>query len=143
MCIINHFHSLAGIMGVLKPLLSLSTHVRRSAEDQAIEQMRQSGTQRLINWFIFGWFMIGSYWIYRIYEPNYNPHLGKYCNETLYKFAFWLVTSVYILLALSIVCLLIISVLSVILRQNSLHRHRSPPPSSLSGTGTSSAQHNV
>lgn len=130
-------------MGVLKPLLSLSTHVRRSAEDQAIEQMRQSGTQRLINWFIFGWFMIGSYWIYRIYEPNYNPQLGKYCNETLYKFAFWLVTSVYILLALSIVCLLIISVLSVILRQNSLHRRRPTPPQSSSIAAAAAASTNV
>lgn len=111
-------------MGVLKPLLSLSTHVRRSAEDQAIEQMRQSGTQRLINWFIFGWFMIGSYWIYRIYEPNYNPMLGKYCDETLYMFAFWLVTSVYILLGLSIVCLLIISVLSVILHRKSVQQQQ-------------------
>lgn len=111
-------------MGVLKPLLSLSTHVRRSAEDQAIEQMRQSGTQRLINWFIFGWFMIGSYWIYRIYEPNYNPAFGKYCDETLYMFAFWLVTSVYILLGLSIVCLLIISVLSVILHRKSVQQQQ-------------------
>lgn len=110
----------AGIMGVLKPLLNLSTHVRRSAEDQAIEQMRQSGTQRLINWFMLGWFMIGSYWIYRIYEPNYYPHLGKYCDAKLYTFAFWLVTSVYILLGLSIMCLVIISVFSIILHQQNM-----------------------
>lgn len=107
-------------MGVIKPLLSLSTHVRQNADDQATLQASQSGTQTLINWFMLGWFMIGSYWIYRIYEPNYDKSRGLYCNRTLYTFSFWLVSSVYIVVGIIFVCILIISVLSIILHKQTL-----------------------
>ena len=42
-------------------------------------------------------------WIYSIYQPNYNKnttHVDPYCDKTLYLFAFWTTTLVYILLAL-------------------------------------------
>lgn len=64
---------------------------------------------------MFGWFLIGSYWIYRIYEPNYNPMRGPHCDIVLYTFAFWLVSSVYILLAVTVAFLLIITLLSLVL----------------------------
>lgn len=107
-------------MGVIKPLLSLSTHVRQSADDQATLQASQSGTQTLINWFMLGWFLIGSYWIYRIYEPNYDKSLGLYCNKTLYTFSFWLVSSIYIAVGVIFVSILIISVLSILLHKQTL-----------------------
>lgn len=46
-------------------------------------------------------------WIYSIYQPNYNStatSAGRYCDRTLYLFAFWTTTLVYILLGLFFLC---------------------------------------
>lgn len=101
-----------GGFGVLKQLLHLSTRVR-SREEQALERLRQSPTQTLINCFMLGWFIIGSFWIYRIYEPNYDPAMGKYCNKSLYLFTFWLITSVYMTLGIVTVVLCGVSIISI------------------------------
>ncbi|XP_035792506.1 uncharacterized protein LOC118466823 isoform X1 [Anopheles albimanus] len=106
-----------GGFGVLKQLLHLSTRVR-SREEQELERLRQTPTQTLINCFMLGWFIIGSFWIYRIYEPNYDPALGKYCNKSLYLFTFWLITSVYMMLGIVTVVLCSVSIISLI-----FHRH--------------------
>lgn len=105
---------IGGIMGIIKPLLTLSLYVRTSEEDQAEERMRQDGTQSMLNWFIFGWFLIGSYWVYREYQPNYNPSKGLYCNQTLYMFAFWLITSAYIICGFFMLVLILLTIISVI-----------------------------
>lgn len=45
----------------------------------------------------------GNVWIYSIYEPNYNKNttgVDPYCDRTLYLFAFWTTTLIYILLGL-------------------------------------------
>lgn len=61
--------------------------------------------------------LLGSVWVYKEYEPNYNPTDGtKYCNKNLYLFAFWLITSVYILLATITVCLCFLSIASIVLQ---------------------------
>lgn len=101
-----------GGFGVLKQLLHLSTRVR-SREEQELERLRQSPTQTLINCFMLGWFIIGSFWIYRIYEPNYDPAMGKYCNKSLYLFTFWLITSVYMTLGIITVVLCGVSIISI------------------------------
>ncbi|XP_001848171.2 uncharacterized protein LOC6038357 [Culex quinquefasciatus] len=101
-----------GGFGVLKQLLHLSTRVR-SREEQELERLRQSPTQTLINCFMLGWFIIGSFWIYRIYEPNYDPAMGKYCNKSLYLFTFWLITSVYMTLGFVTVVLCGVSIISI------------------------------
>ncbi|KAJ6646024.1 hypothetical protein Bhyg_01233, partial [Pseudolycoriella hygida] len=67
-----------GIMGIIKPLLSFSRHVRQSGNHEDNSQASPSGSQTLINWIALCWFFIGSYWIYRIYEPNYDPSRGLY-----------------------------------------------------------------
>lgn len=103
-----------GAFGVLKQLLHLSTRVR-SREEQELERLRQTPTQTLINCFMLGWFIIGSFWVYQIYEPNYDPALGKYCNKSLYLFTFWLITSVYMTLGVVIVVLCSVSIMSVLL----------------------------
>ncbi|XP_055706239.1 transmembrane protein 272-like [Phlebotomus papatasi] len=106
-----------GGFGVIKQLLHLSTRVR-NREDQAEEEMRQSSTQMLLNCFMLGWFIIGSYWVYKEYEPNYDPTKGKYCNKSLYLFSFWLVTSIYITTGLVLFILCFISVASVIAKRH-------------------------
>lgn len=60
----------------------------------------------LTSLFLFCWFIAGNVWIYSIYEPNYNKNatdVSSYCDRTLYLFAFWTTTLVYILLALALV----------------------------------------
>lgn len=107
-----------GIFGILKQLLHLSARVRKREEDIEAEHLRQSPTQTLLNCFMLGWFIIGSVWVYKEFVPNYDPAKegGRYCNKSLYLFAFWLITSVYILLGTAIVCLCTLSVASIILQ---------------------------
>ncbi|XP_044196921.1 transmembrane protein 272-like [Thunnus albacares] len=61
----------------------------------------------LTSFFIFCWFIAGNVWIYSIYQPNYNKNttsVDPYCDKTLYLFAFWTTTLVYILLGLFLLC---------------------------------------
>ncbi|XP_061090420.1 transmembrane protein 272-like isoform X2 [Conger conger] len=56
----------------------------------------------MVSFFLFCWFIAGNVWIYSIYPANYNqtqPNM-PYCNRTLYLFAFWTTTVVYMLFAL-------------------------------------------
>ncbi|KYB27663.1 hypothetical protein TcasGA2_TC033083 [Tribolium castaneum] len=47
--------------------------------------------------------IVGSYYVYREYEPNYDPDSGElYCNKTLYLFAFIYMTIIYSLIFLII-----------------------------------------
>ncbi|KAJ9576261.1 hypothetical protein L9F63_006860, partial [Diploptera punctata] len=107
-----------GGFGVLKQLLHLSARVRHREEEQEEERIRQSPTQTLINCFMLGWFIIGSVWVYKEYEPNYDPKKGTYCNRTLYLFAFWLITSVYIVLGIITMCLCSISIASIVFQRD-------------------------
>ncbi|XP_015122193.1 uncharacterized protein LOC107044706 [Diachasma alloeum] len=107
-----------GGFGVFKQLLHLSTRVRRRQEERDEERIRQSPTQTLINCFMLGWFIIGSMWVYKEYEPNYDPANGKHCNKTLYLFAFWLITAVYISLGVITAGLCSISLASVACQRN-------------------------
>ncbi|XP_004079865.1 uncharacterized protein LOC101165594 [Oryzias latipes] len=57
----------------------------------------------LTTFFLFCWFIAGNVWIYSIYEPNYNKNSNStelYCDKTVYLFAFWTSTLVYILAGL-------------------------------------------
>ncbi|KAK2816045.1 hypothetical protein Q7C36_022316 [Tachysurus vachellii] len=57
----------------------------------------------LITLFLFCWFIAGNVWVYSIYEPSYDHHMLAYCDKTLYLFAFWTITLVYIIIGLIIV----------------------------------------
>ncbi|XP_066254878.1 transmembrane protein 272-like [Euwallacea similis] len=32
--------------------------------------------------------LLGSFWVFKEYKPNYNPGMPDYCNKTVYMFAF-------------------------------------------------------
>ncbi|XP_045480164.1 transmembrane protein 272-like [Harmonia axyridis] len=113
-----------GLFGILKQLLHLSARVRQTEEERREENLRQSPTQTLLNCFMLGWFIIGSVWVYKEYEPNYDQRLGLYCNKTLYLFAFWLITAVYIILGIITVCLCSISIATVIFHSDATHGTR-------------------
>ncbi|XP_058464218.1 transmembrane protein 272-like [Malaya genurostris] len=112
---ISVFLLVGGGFGVIKQMLHLSTRVRSRLEDRELERMRQSPTQSMINCFILAWFIIGSFWVYGIYEPNYDPIQGTYCNKTLYLFTFWLLTSVYLALGIITVVLCGVSFIGIFL----------------------------
>lgn len=57
----------------------------------------------LVSLFLFCWFVTGNVWIYSIYPANYNEGDPLYCNKTLYLFAFWTTTLVYIFLGVAMV----------------------------------------
>ncbi|XP_019756773.2 transmembrane protein 272 isoform X2 [Dendroctonus ponderosae] len=117
-----------GIFGILKQLLHLSARVRQTEEARQEENLRQSPTQNLLNCFMLGWFIIGSVWVYKEYEPNYDPTSSQYCNKNLYGFAFWLITSVYIILGFITLFLCSISFATVVFhtdrRDDREHRSR-------------------
>lgn len=100
-------------MGLLKPLLSLSSEMHSDPNDQtALRQALKDNSSKsssLIYCFMLCWFFIGCYWIYSIYEPKY----GKDCDKTLYLFAFWLVTSVYLVVGVVLVIIFCIFLIKI------------------------------
>lgn len=96
-----------GLMGILRPLLSISSTGTHSdpSEQTVLRQALMDNSSKstsLINCFMICWFLIGTYWIYAIFEPKY----GSECNKTLYLYAFWLVTTVYLTVALIVIIIL-------------------------------------
>ncbi|XP_071523392.1 LOW QUALITY PROTEIN: transmembrane protein 272-like [Panulirus ornatus] len=73
-----------------------------------------------INFFLTVWFILGCFWVYRIYEPSYNSDSVFYCDYTLYQFAFWLLTSVYIAAGLLTSCMCCLSVATVVMQHSRL-----------------------
>lgn len=66
-------------------------------------------------------FPSGCVWVYRIYEPNYVEGSHDYCDFTLYQFAFWLITSVYIAVGLLTSCMCCLSVATVVMQHNRMN----------------------
>ncbi|XP_048450117.1 transmembrane protein 272-like, partial [Rhincodon typus] len=76
---------------------------RTSDENHILNKFHQFFTH-LESLFSFIWFITGSVWIYSIYQPDYiNKTSPNYCNKTLYLFAFWVTTIIYIFLGLMMV----------------------------------------
>ncbi|XP_078132434.1 transmembrane protein 272 isoform X1 [Sander vitreus] len=96
-----------GVFGLVLAVLSCLPCAQKT-EDSAPNPLSQVCTawNSLTSSFLFGWFIAGNVWIYSIYEPNYNKNttnVDPYCDRTLYLFAFWTTTLVYILLGLFLV----------------------------------------
>lgn len=72
----------------------------------------------IFNLFMLAWIITGSYWIYHVYAEVNNSDFTN-CNELLYKFAFGILTSSYILLILMCCCT---CVCGLCLRRNVHHR---------------------
>ncbi|KAJ3585631.1 hypothetical protein NHX12_014350 [Muraenolepis orangiensis] len=90
------------VAGVFELMLGLLSNAHRQ-KDAPSTQLKNICVvwNSLTLLFIFCWFIAGNVWIYSIYEPNYNQTTtatDPYCNKTLYLFAFWTTTLVYILL---------------------------------------------
>ncbi|XP_040925706.1 transmembrane protein 272-like [Betta splendens] len=96
-----------GVFGLFIALLSCLPCTQRdegdtSAADTPLSRLCTTWNS-LTSLFLFCWFITGNVWIYSIYQPDYHKnatHPDLYCNKTLYLFAFWTTTLVYILLGL-------------------------------------------
>eukprot|EP00795_Rhopilema_esculentum_P016396 gene16396-7800_t len=100
----------AGAFGILSNLISLTRSSHKKRKQNAGEEVEESskgskGCEGILNCFLMAWFIAGNVWIYRNYKPNFdNPHDPKYCHQTLYLFAFWATTAVYILAGVVCCC---------------------------------------
>ncbi|KAM4714283.1 transmembrane protein 272 isoform 1-T2 [Anableps anableps] len=97
----------SGVFSLILDLLSCLP-CTRGPKDGSQSVLSQSFTvwNSLVSLFLFCWFITGNVWIYSVYEPNYiknSTDVSLYCNKTLYLFAFWTTTLVYILVILFLV----------------------------------------
>ena len=51
----------------------------------------------------------GCFWVYRVFRPDADEDSPFYCDPTLYSYAFWLLTSLYIFLGAATLCLCCVS----------------------------------
>ncbi|KAK9509237.1 hypothetical protein O3M35_006592 [Rhynocoris fuscipes] len=101
-----------GLFGILKQILQLYCRIKKGHNRSGAEEEREEKTstiQSLLSCFMFVWFILGSYWVYSTYKPNFDPERGTYCNKTVYYFAFWQLTVVYIMFIMMTLCLCSVS----------------------------------
>uniref|UniRef100_A0A665WPR3 Si:dkey-19b23.12 n=1 Tax=Echeneis naucrates TaxID=173247 RepID=A0A665WPR3_ECHNA len=93
----------AGVFSLVLVLLSCLPCAQETEEGPPNRLSQVCRTwNSLTSFFLFCWFIAGNVWIYSIYQPNYNKNttsLDPYCHKTLYLFAFWTTTFVYICMA--------------------------------------------
>ncbi|KAF5304274.1 hypothetical protein FQA39_LY09801 [Lamprigera yunnana] len=53
--------------------------------------------------FEFIWIILGSVWIYSIYQPNFDPSAGEYCDKSTYSMGFWLLTGYWVFLGVFVI----------------------------------------
>ena len=107
---------MGGVSGALKNIaLVFENIVKRTSHRFSIESIHKlryaKFAWRVVNLvfdlFLVAWILAGSYWIYHVYR-EVDPAFDN-CNETLYKFAFGVITSSYILFAMMCCCMCVCS----------------------------------
>ena len=59
----------------------------------------------IFNLSLFGWIIAGSYWIFHVYRELYDKDFSRtLCHPVLYKFAFGMMVSSYIVVGLTCCC---------------------------------------
>lgn len=96
-----------GVFGLMLSLLSClpCTEAKEGQTPSTLNRVC-TGWNSLVSLFITCWFICGNVWVYRIYEPIYEKNattLLIYCNKTVYLYAFWTITLVYILIGAALV----------------------------------------
>ncbi|EDV21369.1 expressed hypothetical protein [Trichoplax adhaerens] len=118
-----------GSFGLLKNLLDLCQQVSKGDTDDSddsedsdnSESSKSNDVQSyetLITCFLIAWFIAGNVWIYSIYKPSFNPMDIKYCNQTLYLFAFWITTAGYIIVGFFCFCFCCVACVAVCASDN-------------------------
>ena len=71
------------------------------------EAGKKSCISSVIEIFLFAWFICGNVWVYSvssIVQHTDSVNTKTYCDETCYKFAFWMITVSWILLGVACCC---------------------------------------
>ncbi|KAG9351686.1 hypothetical protein JZ751_022937 [Albula glossodonta] len=101
----------SGVFAVFLAVLSCLPCTKESedGEQNALSSICTAWNS-LVSLFLFCWFIAGNVWIYSIYAPSYDQTDPKHCNKTLYLFAFWTTTLVYIMLGvlMAVGCLVLV-----------------------------------
>ncbi|CAN9509619.1 unnamed protein product [Ophioblennius macclurei] len=111
-CPRNHYIPIylivVGVFGVILSVVSCLPGTRQGKDDPSTPLTQVCKVwHSLTSVFLFCWFITGNVWIYSIYKPDFNKNatnIDQYCDKTLYLFAFWITTLVYIVLGLSLFC---------------------------------------
>ncbi|XP_038055455.1 transmembrane protein 272-like [Patiria miniata] len=100
-----------GSFYILKSAIDLIVRCKRRQDqdtegnnEEEPENRKENTFSRLIGCFLFAFFIAGNVWVYRNYPPSDNILDANYCFGPLYYFAFWIITSCYILVALACCC---------------------------------------
>lgn len=89
-------------------LLSSSARAASAASDRPTPANRR---QTMLHVFWLFWFVAGCAMVYRLFPPEYvDKSKPNYCDQSVYLFAFWLVTSVFIVFGLFVSCLCCVSI---------------------------------
>ena len=98
-----------GAFGIFRNVLCLFNKCKEKLTDSETadgeQNPKKSGCTALTDLFLIIWFICGNIWVYGISLPDFNDkNSSDYCNATLYLFAFWLTTSVYIFIGALCTC---------------------------------------
>ncbi|XP_071374488.1 transmembrane protein 272-like [Centroberyx affinis] len=84
----------------LSSLLSLSlTYIYMSTKQGCLRSFT-SACISILHIFSFCWFISGSVWVYEMYAPSYIAGEDRYCQKTVYQFAFFLTSLCWFLVIL-------------------------------------------
>lgn len=97
--------------GILKNILLIIENIVQRYSDRLAPHVKHTkhivyvwrAFNLLFNLFMLAWTIAGSYWVYHVYTEVTNSGYSQ-CIELVYKFAFGIVTSSYILLLLTCMC---------------------------------------
>lgn len=95
------------------PPTLLTTGRSSTANGSSADRPTHAARRRLamLHTFWLIWFVVGCVMVYRIFPPEYHDaSKPNYCDQTVYLFAFWLVTSVFIIFGLFVSCLCCVSI---------------------------------
>ncbi len=88
---------------MFRNVIAVINRINKQGDEEESNKGKSCG-EGTIDSFMFAWFITGNVWVYQNYLPSFQPKDSNYCDETLYLFAFWLNTSVYIAFGASTCC---------------------------------------
>ncbi|XP_076468562.1 uncharacterized protein LOC143299238 isoform X2 [Babylonia areolata] len=96
-----------GVFGVIRNSITIVRRCCQKKEDEDDENKRKvHPLESFIDCFVFAWFIAGNVWVYRT-KGEFNDTdvtADNYCDPTLYWFAFWMITAVYIIIGCCCCC---------------------------------------
>ncbi|XP_071127421.1 transmembrane protein 272-like [Mytilus edulis] len=98
----------AGSVGIIANLMGLGKKAknRNEPEEEQQENVKGNPLDYIINCFLLAWFIAGNVWVYRTHGHfSTVPTHTDFCHPTVYWFAFWVITSTYILIG--VICLFV------------------------------------